>query len=34
MKLIALLMYVAEQKQKGLNTVDQLFRRLMLPRKD
>jgi len=34
MKLIALLMYVAEQKQKSLDTVEQLFKRLMLPRKD
>jgi hypothetical protein len=34
MKLIALLMYVAEQKQKSLDTVEQLFRRLMPPRKD
>jgi hypothetical protein len=34
MKLIALLLYVAEQKQKSLDTVEQLFKRLMLPRKD
>ena len=34
MKLIALLMYLAEQKQKSLDTAEQLFRRLMLPRKD
>jgi hypothetical protein len=34
MKLIALLLYVADQKQKNFNTVGQLFSRLMLPRKD
>jgi hypothetical protein len=34
MKLIALLLYIAEQKQKSLDTAEQLFRRLMLPRKD
>jgi hypothetical protein len=34
MKLIALLLYVAEQKQKSLDTMEQLFKRLMLPRKD
>jgi hypothetical protein len=34
MKLIALLMYVADQKQKSLATMEQLFSRLMLPRKD
>jgi hypothetical protein len=34
MKLIALLLYVAEQKQKSVDTVEQLFKRLMLPRKD
>jgi hypothetical protein len=34
MKLIALLMYVAEQKQKSRDTVEQLFRRLMLPYKN
>jgi hypothetical protein len=33
MRLIALLMYVAKQKQKSLDTAEQLFRRLMLPRK-
>ena len=32
MKLIALLLYVAEQKQKNLDTAEQLFRRLMLPK--
>jgi hypothetical protein len=32
MKMLALLMYVAEQKQKSLDTVEQLFSRLMLPR--
>ncbi|OIR07803.1 hypothetical protein GALL_100850 [mine drainage metagenome] len=34
MKLVALLFYIAEQKQKSLETVEQLFRRLMLPGKD
>jgi hypothetical protein len=34
MKLIALLLYVSQQKQKSLDTVEQLFKRLMLPRKD
>lgn len=34
MKLIALLLYIAEQRQKSADTVEQLFRRLMLPRKD
>lgn len=34
MKLIALLLYVAEQKQKSADTVEQLFRRLMSPRKN
>lgn len=34
MKLIALLLYVAEQKQKNFDIVEQLFKRLMLPRKD
>jgi len=34
MKLIALLLYIAEQKQKSLDTAEQLFRRLMLSRKD
>jgi hypothetical protein len=33
MKLVALLLYIAEQKQKSLETVEQLFRRLMLPGK-
>ncbi len=33
MKLIALLLYVAEQKQKSLDTAEQLFGRLMLPGK-
>lgn len=34
MKLIALLLYVAEQKQKNLDIAEQLFKRLMLPRRD
>jgi hypothetical protein len=34
MKLIALLLYIAEQKHKSLDTAEQLFRRLMLSRKD
>jgi hypothetical protein len=34
MKLIALLMYVADQKQKSLDTVEQLFSRLKLPHKN
>jgi hypothetical protein len=34
MKLIALLMYVADQKQKSLATVELLFSRLRLPRKN
>lgn len=34
LKLIALLLYVAEQRQKNFDTVEQLFKRLMLPRKD
>lgn len=34
MKLIAILLYIAEQKQKSLETVEQLFSRLMLPGKD
>ncbi len=34
MKLIALLLYVAEQKQKNFDIVERLFKRLMLPRKD
>jgi hypothetical protein len=33
MRLIALLMYVAKQKQKSQVTVERLFRRLMLPRR-
>lgn len=33
-KLIAILLYIADQKQKGLDTVEQLFSRLRLPRKD
>ncbi len=33
MKLIALLLYIAEQKQKNLDAAEQLFRRLMLPKK-
>ena len=34
MKLIALLMYVAHQKQMSLDIATQLFSRLMLPRKE
>lgn len=34
LKLIALLMYVADQKQKSLDTMEQLFARLRLPRKN
>jgi len=34
MKLIALLLYLAEQKQKSLDTAEQLLRRLMLASKD
>jgi hypothetical protein len=34
MKLIAILLYIAEQKQKNIDTVEQLFRRLMLPGKN
>jgi hypothetical protein len=34
MKLIALFLYIAEQKQKSVDTAEQLFKRLMLPRKD
>ncbi|VVC84771.1 hypothetical protein [Sideroxydans sp. CL21] len=34
MKLIAILLYIAEQKQKNLETVEQLFSRLMLPGRD
>lgn len=34
MKLIALLLYVADQKQKSLATMEKLFSRLRLPRKD
>ena len=34
MKLIALLMYVAHQKQRSLDIATQLFSRLMLPRKE
>ena len=33
MKLVALLMFIAAQKQKNLNTMSQLFSRLMLPGK-
>jgi hypothetical protein len=33
MRLIALLLYVAEQKKRNLDTAKQLFRRLMLPKK-
>jgi hypothetical protein len=33
LKLIALLMYVADQKQKSLATMEQLFSRLRLPLK-
>ena len=32
MKLIAILMHIAEQKEKNRVTVEQLFRRLMLPK--
>lgn len=32
MKLIAILMYIAEQKEKNRVTVEQLFCRLMLPK--
>jgi hypothetical protein len=32
MKLIAILMYIAEQKERNRVTVEQLFRRLMLPK--
>jgi hypothetical protein len=34
MRLIALLLYVADQKQKSLATMEQLFSRLMRPKKD
>jgi hypothetical protein len=34
MKLVAILMYIAEQKQKNLNTMEQLLSRLMLPKKN
>ena len=34
MKLIALLMYAADQKQKSLEIAEQLFARLRLPRKN
>jgi hypothetical protein len=34
LKLIALLMFVADQKQKSLTTMEQLFTRLRLPRKN
>jgi hypothetical protein len=34
MKLIAILLYIAEQKQKSLDTMEQLFIRLMRPSKD
>jgi hypothetical protein len=34
LKLIAILLYLAEQKQKNLNTMEQLFSRLMLPKKN
>ena len=34
MKLIALLLYIAEQKQKSFETMEQLFSRLMLPGRD
>ncbi len=34
MRLIAMLLYVADQKQKNLDTVKQLFSRLMLRGKD
>ena len=34
MRLIALLMYIADQKKKSVAATEQLFRRLMLPRKD
>lgn len=33
-RLIAILMYIAEQQEKNLAAVDQLFHRLMLPKKD
>jgi hypothetical protein len=33
MKLVALLMFIAAQKQKNLDTMNQLFSRLMLPGK-
>lgn len=33
MKLIALLLYIAAQKQKSFDTMEQLFNRLKLPRK-
>jgi hypothetical protein len=33
MRLIALLLYIAEQKKRNLDTAKQLFRRLMLPKK-
>jgi hypothetical protein len=33
MKLIALLLYIADQKQKSLDTMELLFSRLMLPGK-
>ncbi len=34
MKLVALLLYLADQKQKSVTTMQQLFSRLMLPGKD
>jgi hypothetical protein len=34
MKLLALLLYVADQKRKSLDIMKQLFSRLMLPNKD
>jgi len=34
LKLLALLLYVAEQKQKSQDIMKHLFRRLMLPNKD
>jgi hypothetical protein len=33
MKLVALLMYIADQKRKSMKTMEQLFTRLMLPGK-
>jgi len=34
MRLVAILLYIAEQKQKSVDTMEQLFIRLMLPGKD